>query len=91
MTEVRTIKKRSADRGQRQGGKRRPLAWSVLLRSVLAETGLLRRVVRSLSVKLGHAARYQVSRFLSFLFSPFRPMMLAGLRCAGAGGGGPGH
>jgi len=83
MTEVRTITKRSADRGQRQGGERRPLAWSVLLRSVLAETGLLRRVVRS--------ARYQVSRFLSFLLSPFRPMMLAGLRCAGAGGGGPGH
>ncbi|MGI9492614.1 MAG: hypothetical protein ACR2QF_09470 [Geminicoccaceae bacterium] len=47
-------------------------------------------LVRSLSRKLINALPRLGFRFFSFLLNLQRPMMLAGLRCAGAGGGGPG-
>lgn len=67
------------------------MTWSAMLHSVLKGTGLFDRVVRSLSRKLIDVSPRLGFRFFSFLLNLFRPMMLAGLRCAGAGGGGPGN
>ncbi|MEM7042019.1 MAG: hypothetical protein AAF543_04325 [Pseudomonadota bacterium] len=62
-----------------------------LLRSVLTGTGLLKRVVRSLSRPVGKFLSSPQPLFSSLLLKTAQALMLAGIRCAGAGGGGPGH
>jgi len=63
-----------------------------LVRSALAETKLLDRVVGSLFKQLTIGFRTQPKAIQSsLLLKPTQALMLAGIRCAGAGGGGPGH
>jgi hypothetical protein len=63
-----------------------------LLRSLLSGTRFLHRAVRSLSKKAGRLLPSDYQSFLSsLLLKPTQALMLAGIRCAGAGGGGPGH
>lgn len=62
-----------------------------LVRSLLARTRLLRRVVRSLFKRTDVFVVHQQRSISSLLLKPTQALMLAGIRCAGAGGGGPGH
>jgi hypothetical protein len=62
-----------------------------LLRSLLSGTRFLSRAVRSLSKQAGRVPSDIQSFSISFLLKPTQALMLAGIRCAGAGGGGPGH
>jgi hypothetical protein len=61
-----------------------------MLQRLLVGTRLFDRIVRSLSRPLVHGAPCPGAPLLSFLHVPFKPMLLAGHRSAGAGGGGPG-
>ena len=62
-----------------------------LLRSLLSGTRLLNRAVRSLSKQTKRVPLSVQSFSSSLLLKPTQALMLAGIRCAGAGGGGPGH
>ncbi len=66
--------------------------WAAFLRSALAGTRLLSRAVRSLSRRVLSRFVSRAKIFSSFLLlKPTQALMLAGIRSAGAGGGGPGH
>lgn len=65
--------------------------WSALLRKALVGTRLLGRVVRTLFRQAAPIPRQQTVPFNFFLLTSVRALMLAGIRCAGAGGGGPGQ
>jgi hypothetical protein len=62
-----------------------------LLRSALQGLGLLDRVVRSLFKRVAGFVPRQDIPFRSLLLKPTHALLLAGLRSAGAGGGGPGR
>jgi hypothetical protein len=65
--------------------------FAALLRSLLSGTRFLNRAVRSLSKQTGRIPSDYQSFSSSLLLKPTQTLMLAGIRCAGAGGGGPGH
>ena len=92
MTDAATIGNEQAEKGPADGsGMQRSSRFVAMLRSALAGTQLLARVVRSLFRRVDvHVAHQQT--FISFLLlKPRQALMLAGIRSAGAGGGGPGH
>ena len=65
--------------------------FAAFLRSVLSGTRLLQNAVRSLSSR-SDAFFIPPQPFISsLLLKPTQTLMLAGIRSAGAGGGGPGH
>lgn len=65
--------------------------WLGLLRSALSGTRLLDRVVRSLFRRDGNFVTLPQISTSFLLLKPAQALMLAGIRCAGAGGGGPGR
>lgn len=85
-----TIARGRSSHRQRQGIGRFRAAYSVMLCSILAKGRLFNRLIRSLKPYKGGSAPRTESVPFSFLLNPFKPIMQAGLRCAGAGGGGPG-
>lgn len=87
---AKTIAKPSTRRGIGGRGRKSSANWSAMLHSVLKGANFINRIVRSLAQKLVDGTLRLGFRFFSFLLYLFQPMMLAGLRCAGAGGGGPG-
>lgn len=92
MTDKATIDGEQVQKRPANGtGMQHPARYLAMLRSVLSGTRLLDRVVRSLSRRIGKQVSHQ-QIFISFLLlKPTQALMLAGIRCAGAGGGGPGH
>lgn len=62
-----------------------------LLRSALSGTRLFDRVVRSLFRRAADLVPHLQTTISFLLLKPTQALMLAGIRCAGAGGGGPGH
>ena len=62
-----------------------------LLGSVLSKTRLLNRVVRTLFKRSGDVVALQQRSISFLLLKPVQALMLAGIRCTGAGGGGPGR
>ncbi len=92
MTEQATINSENADRRPVVNtGMLRRGRWMTLVRSLLSGTRFLNRVVRSLSKQAGRVPSNSKSFTSSLLLKPTQTLMLAGIRCAGAGGGGPGH
>lgn len=92
MTEKATINSNNADRRPViNTGMLRRGRWMTLIRSLLSGTRLLDRVVRSLFKQARRAPSDQQKFFSFLLLKPTQALMLAGIRCAGAGGGGPGH
>jgi hypothetical protein len=65
--------------------------WRALVRKALVGTRLLDRVVTSLFKRTFTFEARDESVFSFLLLKPTHALMLAGIRCAGAGGGGPGH
>ena len=61
------------------------------VRSLLSGTRFLHRAVRSLSKQVGRVLSDHQHFSSSILLKPKQALMLAGIRCAGAGGGGPGR
>ena len=92
MTDKATINDEQVEQGPMNGtGMLRSDRLVAILRSVLSGTRLLNRVVRSLSRRVDRRVPHRQT-FISFLLlKPTQALMLAGIRCAGAGGGGPGH
>ena len=91
MTEHATIDGECRDRRPMNGtGAFCDARWTALLRSALAGTRLLDRVVRSLFRRVVDFVPCQQISISSLLLKPTQALMLAGNRCAGAGGGGPG-
>ncbi|MGI9420103.1 MAG: hypothetical protein ACR2RA_19945 [Geminicoccaceae bacterium] len=92
MTDKATIAGGSAQRRPANGVQAlRQGHWTALLRSVLSGTRLLDRVVRSLFKRAIDRIPLWRSTTSSLLLKPMQALMLVGIRCAGAGGGGPGH
>lgn len=92
MTDKANIDGEQAEQGPAIGsGIQRSDRCIAMLRSALAGTRLLDHVVRSLFKRVDVLVS-QNQTFISFLLlKPRQVLMLAGIRCAGAGGGGPGH
>lgn len=92
MTDQATI---DGERAQRRPADGVPALrrghWTALLRSVLSGTRLFDRVVRSLFKRIVDRMPLLRSPISFLLLKPTQALMLAGIRCAGAGGGGPGH
>lgn len=94
MTETATIDGESPQQKPADhAGMLRAGRVAALLRSVLSGTRLLHRTVRSLSRRVDDGIfpdhRQKFTCFL--LLKQTHALMLAGIRCAGAGGGGPGR
>ncbi|MGI9498697.1 MAG: hypothetical protein ACR2P3_01550 [Geminicoccaceae bacterium] len=91
MTETATIDGEGAHRRPVNGaGMLHDACWTALLRSALSGTQLLDRVVRSLFKRAAGLVSHRQITISSFLPKPTQALMLAGIRSAGAGGGGPG-
>ncbi len=92
MTDKATIDGEQPKQGPvNTSGMLRSCRYIAMLRSALAGTRLLSRVGRSLFKRVDVLVS-QNQTFISFLLlKPKQVLMLAGIRCAGAGGGGPGH
>ena len=92
MTDAATIDGGQAEQGPANGsGMRRPSRFVAMLRSALAGTRLLTRVVRSLFKRVDAHVSHQKTCISFLLLKPRQALMLSGIRSAGAGGGGPGH
>ncbi len=92
MTDKATINGGPAEQAPADGsGMQRSDRLIAILRSVLSGTRLLDRVVRSLSRRINAHVPYQETCISSLLLKPKQALMLAGIRSAGAEGGGPGH
>ena len=85
-----TISRWQSGHRERQDLRRSRPVCSVMLGSILGNGRLFDRLVKSLARTASLSAPRTESVPFSFLLNPFRPIMQAGLRCAGAGGGGPG-
>lgn len=92
MTDPTTIDGASQHRRPDSGAAMLPGGrWMSLVRSLLSKSRLLHRVVRSLFKPARGFDSLHQTFTSSLLLKPSQALMLAGIRSAGAGGGGPGH
>ncbi|MEM8948511.1 MAG: hypothetical protein AAGC99_04180 [Pseudomonadota bacterium] len=92
MTDKATIDSEQVRKGPISGSAMQHRGRCIsMLRAALSGTRLFSRVVRSLSRQVGKYVSHQQTFISSLLLKPTQALMLSGIRCAGAGGGGPGH